>query len=312
MVRRRIVADDICSLELQAPDGRPLPAFAPGAHIDLHLSGDLVRQYSICSAPDQLATYRIAVLREPGSRGGSVAAHELVEGQVVRVSEPRNLFPLAEGASHHLLLAGGIGITPLLSMAQELHRRGASFDLHYCARSPSRAAFVDEMVTQMPGRVHLHFDDGADGQRLRLPAVLDASPPHTHLYACGPGGFIDAMLGGARQVGWSETRLHREYFAAPGAPENAPAGERFEVQIASTGKVIEVPAQRSVVDALKACGIEVPVSCEQGICGTCVLRVLEGQPDHRDMFLTPQERDANDRFTPCCSRSRTARLVLDL
>ncbi|MCP8465250.1 PDR/VanB family oxidoreductase [Pseudomonas sp. ZM23] len=300
---------DILSLELARADAGPLPAFSAGSHIDLHLPNGLVRQYSLFNAPDETHRYRIAVLRCADSRGGSLAVHELAAGQALRIGPPRNLFPLAEGTGRRLLLAGGIGITPLLSMAEHLASQGAEFELHYCARSAAQAAFVEHLAQcKFATRVHCHFDDGDPARRLDMAALLAAQAADAQLYTCGPAGFMAHVLDSARALGWDESRLHHEHFGA----EPDVAGEAFEVQLASSGQVVRVEDGQSVVDALRGVGVEVQVACEQGICGTCLTRVLDGVPEHRDQYLTEDEQAANDQFTPCCSRSRSPRLVLDL
>jgi vanillate O-demethylase ferredoxin subunit len=312
LVRKDAETRDICTFELQALDGSPLPAFEAGAHIDVALPGGPVRQYSLCNPPGETHRYEIAVLRDARSRGGSVGMHALCAGQVLNISAPRNHFPLAGGARHHVLFAGGIGVTPLLSMAHALAARGASFELHYCTRSPSATAFRQRIAdSALAAHTVFHHDDGPAARRLDAQALLSSPALQgAHLYVCGPAGFMDWVLAAGRAAGWGEDRLHREYFAA--APIDPGADGAFEVQIASTGQVLAVPADQSVTAALARHGIEVFTSCEQGVCGTCVLRVLEGTPDHRDMYLTDDERALNDRFTPCCSRARSARLVLDL
>ncbi|MFC3607270.1 PDR/VanB family oxidoreductase [Stutzerimonas tarimensis] len=308
---RRQEALDILAFELVRPDGEPLPAFSAGAHIDVHLPDGVVRQYSLCNHPEESHRYQIAVLKDPASRGGSQAMHALTEGSVLQISEPRNLFPLAHEAKRSLLFAGGIGITPILCMAERLAHTGADFELHYCARSAERAAFVERIRQSSFGeRVHYHFDDGRDGQPLDAPTVLASPAEGAHLYVCGPGGFMEHVLGTARAQGWQEANLHREYFGA--APVAQESNDSFEVQLASSGQVFQVLADRSVAQVLGEAGVIVPLSCEQGICGTCLTRVLEGEPDHRDLFMTEAEQAANDQFTPCCSRAKSARLVLDL
>jgi vanillate O-demethylase ferredoxin subunit len=278
----------------------------------VHLPNGLVRQYSLCNDPTETHRYRIAVLRDPRSRGGSVAMHALAQGQTLTISEPKNHFALAHQAPHSVLMAGGIGITPVLCMAERLSNIGAAFTVHYCTRSPERTAFVPRIkASAFARRVFFHHDSGEAQQKLDVDALLAEQPMGTHLYVCGPTGFMHAVLNAARQAAWSEDRLHREYFSAA-TPVLGGADGSFEVQIASSGRVISVAPDRSVVAALAQAGIEVPVSCEQGVCGTCLTRVIEGTPDHRDMFLTPDEQARGDQFTPCCSRSRSARLVLDL
>ena len=310
VVARVQEAQDIASFELASADGSPLPPFSAGAHIDVEAAPGLVRQYSLCNDPSERHRYLIAVLRDPHSRGGSQAMHERIQpGATIRIGAPRNHFAL-QPARRYLLLAGGIGITPILCMAERLAQAGAQFELHYCARAPERTAFV-ERIRRSPfaRQVHFHFDS-EPGQRLDIDAVLRGADPETHLYVCGPGGFIEAVTSAARGLGWPGERVHMEYFAAPAA--EAPAGEAFEIRIASTGQVLPVPAEKTALAVLLEHGIDIPVSCEQGICGTCVTRVLDGLPEHRDHYLTDEERAANDQFTPCCSRARSATLVLDL
>jgi vanillate monooxygenase ferredoxin subunit len=309
VLARRQEAEGIDSFELAREDGRPLPAFSAGSHIDVHLPGGLVRQYSLCNDSSEQHRYRIAVLRDAASRGGSVAMHDRVQaGDTLTISEPRNHFPL-EHAPHTLLLAGGIGITPLLCMAQRLGTAGASFELHYATRSLGRTAFRDEIAT-FGERARLHLDDGDAAQKLDLPAVLAAQPGGTRLYVCGPGGFIDYVVQTAKARGWPADHIHLEYFGA--APQDTSADQAFEVRLASTGKTYAIPADKSVVQALSEQGVEIMVSCEQGVCGTCLTRVLEGECDHRDLYLTDDEKAANDQFLPCCSRARSKTLVLDL
>ena len=312
VTQRRDEAEGICSFELAAVDGAPLPPFEPGAHIDVHLPAGLIRQYSLCPPAERPGRYLVAVLREPASRGGSAAMHALQVGARLRIGLPRNHFPLAPDAEYSVLLAGGIGITPLLSMAEHLAARGRTFTLHYCTRSASRMAFSGRIQGSALARhAHFHFDDQGIEQKLDLDAALGPPPPGVHLYVCGPSGFMDWVLAGARARGWPEGQLHREYFAAPVRTDEA-IDSAFEVQIGRGGPSYTVPAGRSVIEILAAKGVEIPVSCEQGVCGTCLTRVLDGEPEHRDSFLTEQERAANDCFTPCCSRSRSSRLVLDL
>jgi vanillate O-demethylase ferredoxin subunit len=308
-------AQDVVSLELVDPDGGPLPEFSPGAHIDVHLPGGFIRQYSLLNDCLQRSHFLIGVLREPQSRGGSVAVHDQVRvGDLLRISEPRNRFPLV-AAERSLLFAGGIGITPLLCMARRLLATGAGFDLHYSCRSRDRAAFLDEILgPALAGHAQAHFDDEPD-TALDARAVLAAAGPDTHVYVCGPSGYIDFILGQARAAGVDEARLHFERFALdedqrPAAP--AEGDVAFQVKLASTGEVFDIPADETVTSALDRQGVFIPVSCEEGICGTCLTGVREGVPEHRDTYLTDAEHAANDQFTPCCSRARTAMLVLDL
>lgn len=310
VVGRKDEAVDICSLELASASGEVLPPFSAGAHIDVHIDG-LVRQYSLCNNPEDRYRYLIAVLREPKSRGGSAAIHERVTaGQILRISTPRNLFSLIPDARHSLLLAAGVGITPILCMAERLAFTGANFTMHYCARSRERAAFLQRISqSSFAEKVIFHFDADGAAHKLDLVAALKAMPQGTHVYTCGPAGFLNHVLGTARDQGWAEDHLHYEYFAAPASA--LPAGA-FEICIASTGSRYVVGPQESVIEALARAGLEVPSSCGQGVCGTCLTRVLAGVPDHRDMFLTPSEHALNDQFTPCCSRAHSPSLTLDL
>lgn len=309
--RKTEEAQDICSLDLVPLNDAALPPFSAGAHIDVQLPGGLVRQYSLCNDPAQPGLYRIAVLRDPSSRGGSVAVHDLVlEGQTLEISAPRNLFAL-QPAGRCLLLAGGIGITPLLSMAQQLWREGRAFELHYATRTAARTAFRT-LLGEAPfaAQVLLHHDDGDAAQRLDLQRLLAAPQDDLHLYVCGPRGFIDAVLNIAKAQGWQAAQQHVEHFGV--APAVGADESPFEVQIASSGQLITVPAGQAMTTALAAAGVHIPTACEQGVCGTCMTGVREGTPLHRDVYLTDRERAANNVCLPCCARASSPRLVLDL
>jgi vanillate O-demethylase ferredoxin subunit len=312
---KRAEADSICTFELARPDGAQLPPFSAGAHIDVQVGEGIVRQYSLCNNPRDRHRYLIGVLREATSRGGSLAMHDRIgQGHRIRISEPRNHFPLAHGAARSLLFAGGVGVTPILCMAERLADSGADFEMHYCARSRARMAFLERILkSSFASRVHFHLDDGSDEQKLNAAPLLANPMPGTHLYVCGPGGFMNYVLGAAEQAGWSGSSVHREYFSAPTSASPASARDsEFEVRIASSGQVITIPPDSSVLQVLARHGIEIPVSCEAGVCGTCITRVLEGEPDHRDVYMTDAEHAANDQFTPCCSRAKSKRLILDL
>jgi vanillate O-demethylase ferredoxin subunit len=309
--RRTVEADGICSFVLRDPTGRDLPVFTAGAHIDVHVSAGVIRQYSLSNDPVDRKEYRISVLLEPQSRGGSAGMHgQVAIGQALTISGPRNHFPLVP-AKRSLLIAGGIGITPILSMAYTLHSQGADFELHYCGRAENRMAFLDELgKSPFSKSIHMHFDDGAPSQRLDGQLILASPESGVHLYVCGPGGFMNHVLDTARQIGWAEENLHREFFSA--TPIDTSGDGSFEVRLARTGMTCQIPVNKSVMDVLLSHGVDVPFSCESGVCGTCLTAVLDGIPDHRDSFLTDAERAANDQFTPCCSRAKTATLVLDL
>ncbi|HUR90942.1 MAG TPA: PDR/VanB family oxidoreductase [Ramlibacter sp.] len=311
VLRKKQEADGVMSFELGRADGGPLPAFSAGSHIDVQVPGGLTRQYSLSNDAIARNTYRIAVLRDARSRGGSAAMHDsLHEGDTLAISEPRNHFPLVHSV-RTLLFAGGIGITPLLCMAHRLAAVGSDFEMHYSTRSKPKTAFMDEIAaSRFADRVHYHFDDGPEEQKLQLARLLTNVDAQTHLYVCGPAGFIQFVTDWAKGCGWPPAQVHVEFFAAP---EQDTSGDRaFEVKIASSGKVVAIAADRTVVHALAEHGVEILTSCEQGVCGTCITRVLEGECDHRDMYFTDEEKAKNDQFTPCCSRAKSALLVLDL
>lgn len=312
VVERRVrEAAGVVSLVLAPLGSDPLPPWEAGAHVDVEVSRDVVRQYSLCSDPARPACYRIAVQHEPEGRGGSTAAHALEEGARLQIGSPRNLFALAPDARHSVLLAGGIGITPLLAMAYSLHAQGAPFVLHYSAPTRMRAAFLQELNrSPFASAVRLHFSEDGANARLDLAAAIGAPQPGGHIYACGPERYIDAVRQCAAAMAWPSGQVHHEHFAASAT---ATAGARaFEIELARRQRVVFVHSDETIVDALAREGFEIPTSCEQGICGTCLTSVLAGTPDHRDMYLTDDEKAANRSMLPCCSRSFSDRLVIDL
>ncbi|ESQ89399.1 hypothetical protein ABAC460_12880 [Asticcacaulis sp. AC460] len=301
---------NIRRITLAAADGSALPPFDAGAHIDVHLPNGLIRQYSLTGLPGEARAYHLGVLKDPHSRGGSQWLHDrLKTGDPLRVSAPRNLFPLHGTAKQHRLFAGGIGITPILAMARHLSASGADFEVHYCVRNRAEAAFADDLASlRSQGRVRL--TEGRETARLDYLDALAAPTSDAHLYVCGPDGYIRTVLDLARQQGWTQAQLHKEAFTAqPLADSDDPA---FRVRLARSGITVSVAPGQSVVKALEAHGVFIPVSCEQGICGTCLTPVVSGTPDHRDQYLTDDERAANDQFTPCCSRALSSELVLDI
>lgn len=311
VTKKTTEAKDIVSLELASIDNHPLPPFSAGSHIDVRVRDGIVRQYSLCNDPTEQHRYVIGVLRDPKSRGGSVAVHdEITEGSVLEISEPKNHFALTP-AKRSVLLAGGIGVTPVLCMAERLAAIGAEFEMHYCNRSLERTAFHQRISdSSFADKVHFHFDDGPPSQKLDLPTAIGKADPDTRLYVCGPGGFIDFVVMAAKEFGWKSEQIHFEHFGAQ-APDST-GDSAFDVKLASSGKVIAIPIGKTIVGVLAENGIDVPVSCEQGVCGTCVTRVLDGTPDHRDLYFTDEEHAKNDQMTPCCSRSKGPLLVLDL
>jgi vanillate O-demethylase ferredoxin subunit len=304
-------ATDIRVFEVVDPEGVDLLPFTAGSHVDVTPPGSSIRQYSLCNDPAERHRYRFAVLRETVGRGGSRLMHERVQiGDLLQVSAPRNHFPLAETGQRHLLIAGGIGVTPLLSMAHRLHAIGADFVLHHCTRSPERTAFRDVLAPfAEAGRVHYHHDGGDLARGLDVAAVLADVVPGTHVYCCGPQGLMAAVKTAA--AAWPAPQVHFEYFTPPEALPGAagPAGE-FEVEVASTKAVYPIPAGQSILSVLTTAGMPLDSSCEAGVCGTCRTRYLSGDVDHRDCVLTDAER--GEHLMICVSRAAHGRLVLDL
>ncbi|WP_342377336.1 PDR/VanB family oxidoreductase [Myxococcus stipitatus] len=308
-------AEDVLSYELVAEEGGALPSFEPGAHVDVRVPGreSVLRSYSLCNDAEETHRYVIAVQRDARGRGGSRAMHERVrEGDVLVVSAPRNDFPLLFARSY-VLVAGGIGITPLLSMARQLQRTGADYTLYYCARAPERAAFHALLSTApFADRVRFHFDGGEPEKGLDVSGLLATRKPGTRLYCCGPSGLMKAVRDASARHRWPWEKVHFESFNADGV--SAASGKEdmdFEVAIRSTGQVLSVPRDQSLLNVLRRNGVRVPSDCEAGTCGTCVTRVCEGQPEHRDSFFQ-QEPAGDGRMLVCVSRARSKRLVLDL
>lgn len=309
---KRAETADISAFELHGARGASLPAFSAGAHIDVHLPGGLIRQYSLCNAPSDGGRYVLGVHKAVNSRGGSRAMHDQVAvGDTVRISAPRNLFALDAQAHYSVLVGAGIGITPILSMAAHLAAQGEAFELHYVVRDREAAAFLPQIeLSCFADRVRLHVGGGLSTAHVSPASFVPGPQAAHHLYVCGPNGFMDAVLGAAKQGGWSSAQLHKEHFSA--APIDASASGGFEIQLARSGRTLTVGPTESVTLALAAAGVVVPTSCEQGVCGTCLTRVLDGVPDHRDLYLSADEQARNDQFLPCCSRSKSACLTLDL
>ena len=305
----RLQAEGIVSYEFGAADGRALPAFTAGAHIDLHLPGALVRSYSLANDPAERHRYVIAVDRAADSRGGSAWMHQTPRcGDTLAASAPVNDFPLYEDAPLSVFIAGGIGITPMTAMIARLNTLGRRWQLHYAARSPQRAAYVQQLeaLAGPHGRVDVRYSSEGLG-RFDLAAIMREAPAGAHLYCCGPTGMIDDYL--AATEGLAKERVHLERFSASQA---AATGGGYEVTLARSGKTVSVSDGKTLLDALLDAGVAVQYSCSQGICGTCCTTVLEGTPDHRDDYLTPEEKAGNRAMMVCCSGSLTPRLVLDL
>ena len=308
VAQHREVATDIAELVLEAADGAPLPAFAAGAHVDVFVRSGLIRQYSLTGDPGDRARYRLGILRDPSSRGGSAAIHAgFARGTAIRIGKPRNNFPLHAGAPHSILFAGGIGITPMLSMAYALEAEGARFELHYCGRTRDRMAFVDELA-RFGERAHLHLDSGPAEQKLDIQRLLGQAEASAHIYVCGPNGFMDFIVDAARRADWPAEAVHLERFGAEVDTDGAP----FTIVARRSGMNFEVRPGETIAQQLTEHGIEVRVSCQSGVCGTCLTKVLDGTPDHRDLVQTDVEKASNARIAICCSRSNTKTLVLDL
>lgn len=310
IVSRKVEADGIISLELSSTSNDELPSFDAGSHVDVFVAPDIIRQYSLSNDPAKSDRYRLAILLEPQSRGGSSEIHRsFAENKVVRISAPRNNFSLVETAGRSILIGGGIGITPLLAMAYRLTSLGKTFEMHYCVRTRSRAAFVDEIANSaFASHVTLHYDDGPAVQLLSLDTCLLQPGADAHVYICGPQGFMDHVIAGAQKLGWASDRIHLEYFSATISTE----GDSFTVVAARSGKSVEVPSGKTIAEALQDIGIDVLLSCEEGLCGICLTNVVEGTPDHRDLVQTDDEKQENQQITVCCSRSKSKILVLDI
>jgi ferredoxin-NADP reductase len=311
IVRRRSApAEGVVVLDLAHPQGDELPRWEPGAHIDLLLSDSMTRQYSLCGDHGDPSVWRVGVLLDPDSRGGSRYVHENLEkGAKVRVRGPRNHFPLVD-APHYRFIAGGIGITPIFAMLEEVQREGGDWTLLYGGRTRASMAFVDELGERYPDRVTVWPQD--ERGFLDLESLLKDPVDDTLVYCCGPEGLLTAVE--QQCAHWPAGALHIERFAAkaPTAEEAAEALGRFEVVCHRTGVTLEITSDMSILETLEEAEVPIMGSCYEGVCGTCEARVLEGTPDHRDSVLSQAEKDAGEVMLVCVSRSRTERLVLDL
>lgn len=301
------VADDTVMLTLRDPTGRPVPAWQPGAHIELLLRADLVRQYSLCSDPADRSSLQVAVLRSPQSRGGSRYVHDqLIEGQQIRIRGPRNNFEF-DAQKRYLFIAGGIGITPIIPMMAAAQDQGAHWRLIYGGRTRSSMAFADHLQRTYGRRVHLRPQD--EYGLLDLPSLLRRRKRRTAIYCCGPEPLLAAVESASSH--WPDGALHLERFAPKTDAQNGPS-QAFEVELAQSGQTVTVPADMSILDAIEQAGHSTMSSCEEGVCGTCEVPVLSGAIDHRDSVLNNRQRAAGDKMMICVSRARGPRLVLDL
>lgn len=306
--------DKNLAVRLTAVDGEPLPVWQPGAHIDVHLPCGLIRQYSLTGECVTRESYLICVSRENASRGGSRYIHDTLRpGQTLWISSPRNLFPL-QPAQQVLLMAAGIGITPLYAMALKLEQSGTPFELHYYVKSRRDAAFLSGLTqTFIHGVCQIYCSDEQPDTRNTLLRILSTPHAGLHLYTCGPVGFMTAVRETAVAKGWSEAAVHSEAFQPPAVPTPAENEGTFTVTLASSGETWPVPASQTIAQVLQENGVAVPLSCEMGLCGACLTPVIEGRVDHRDTVQTDEEKSAAlQQIALCCSRSHSASLVIDL
>jgi len=308
VARKEEVAEGVVRLTLRDSEGSSLPRWSPGAHIDLVLRDDLVRQYSLCGDVADPGQFEVCVLREQASRGGSAYVHDqLAEGAVIGVKGPRNHFQLVD-ARRYVFIAGGIGITPIIPMIKSVAERGADWQLVYGGRSRDTMAFRDQLMSAYPDRVDIRPQD--ETGLLDISGIVDelSGAGDAVIYCCGPEPLLAAVEEASQS---RDVELHVERFAPKAGVLDGPH-EAFEVELARSGKTLAVPADCSIIEVLEDAGVEVPYSCEEGICGTCKTTVLAGVPDHHDSVLTAEEHAAGDCMTICVSRSRSPRLVLDL
>lgn len=313
LVRRiRNETSEIRSFELVARSLDVLPAFEAGAHIDVFPLPGISRQYSLVNDPQDRSRYLIGVKREPGGRGGSNAMHsQLSEGQTLKIGFPRNRFALRANAGRSILLGGGIGVTPLLSMAQSLSAAGRDFELHYFARSNSQMAFQDLIGnSRWYDRVSYHFGLVPPLLNEVLEEILGARGDDV-VYICGPGPFMDAVRECAEAVGWPADAVVLEHFSAE-PPKLMPESGSFIVRLDKRKLELTVPPDKTIVEVLREAGIELKTSCEQGVCGTCLTAVIEGDPEHLDLYLSDDEHASGKLIVPCVSRSKSKLLVLDI
>ena len=304
----RYEGEDIASYEFRAVEGSPLPAFDAGAHIDLFLPDNRIRSYSLANDPQERHRYVVAVQREANGRGGSLWMHTQPRvGEIFKIGTPTNDFPLNETAEESIFICGGIGVTPALSMAHRLNTLGAKWSMHYAVRSPARAPYMADLsqMSSLDSGVTLYFQN--EDQFLDLRKIIDSAPAGTHFYCCGPKGMIDAFIEAGKSR--PDEQIHFERFAAA---SEASVDGGYEVVLQRSGRRVKVPSGKSMLDALLDSNVNVPYSCSSGVCGTCRVRVIDGQPDHRDDFLTVEEKAANHDIMVCCSGSLSKTLVLDL
>lgn len=301
------VATNIRAFELQACGHSVLPRFEPGMHVDVHMGPEMVRQYTVCKAGPESNSYVIAVQHEENGQGGSAYMHrEVRQGTVLRISSPRNLFPLADSDAEAILVAGGIGVTPIYAMARQLTEQGKPWKAYLYARSPERAAYFDELFALGGDRVVVRYGDSRSDTLDIAEAGLDDGV-RRHYYCCGPQGMLAAFENTLSHI--DSAFVHIERFQAEPVAQGEPP---LELVLSRSGKTLTVSGEQTILDALETVGISIPCSCRQGYCGTCETAVLEGEIDHRDTVLSESERQSQRVIMPCVSRARSAALVLDL
>jgi len=320
-------ACNVISLDLRPVTGQTLPAFKAGSHIDIEVplhaeSASLIRQYSLCNSSQEQHRYVVGVGRDPSSRGGSNAIHDTVRvGDTLSISAPRNNFSLNEDAPHSLLIAGGIGITPILSMVRRLFELGRAFTLYYCVRTPIRAAFIEELIALThpgsSGRLITVFDGMPGVERLDLESIVKQAPVGSHFYCCGPAPMMKGFEQATGAV--EENHVHVEWFSAPVAPvtkdqnhEKIKTAGVFSVQLKRKGKSFTIPTDKTILEVLIDGGIDIDYSCREGLCGSCETRVIAGVPDHRDAIFSGKKEPPLDKIMVCVSRCTGQELVLDL
>ncbi|SIO72097.1 vanillate O-demethylase ferredoxin subunit [Burkholderia sp. GAS332] len=302
----------VLAIRLRGLDEQPLPPFDAGSHIDVYLPNGVVRQYSLCGDPTDLSAYTVAIKREELSRGGSEFVHRSLRvGDVLSIGYPRNLFGLDANATNHVLLAGGIGVTPLICMAYTLSRAEKAFSLAYFVRSEEEIVFRTLFERGSLGQgVNLEVGLSAEATAERIRAVVSSAAADTHVYVCGPKGFLDTAVSISEEF-LHEKQIHFEVFAPLATPDRREPSRPFVVRLGRDGRQFTVPENKSIIDVLSHAGVQIEAVCREGVCGTCIVRVIDGVPDHRDTVLSDEEKASCKRMCACVSRSKSATITID-